>query len=68
MRILLLIIFLITSPYIILSQNNSPQINGSFETNLQTYQDDDAIGANAPDEAVLNNAFLNILYHQGKFT
>ena len=68
MRTLLLIILLVTSPYIILSQNNLPQINGSFETNLQTYQDDDAIGANAPDEAVLNNAFLNILYNQGNFT
>ncbi|MBT7619489.1 MAG: hypothetical protein HN594_00250, partial [Flavobacteriales bacterium] len=64
----LLLSFIFISPYLLLSQNNLGQINGNFETNLQSYTDDPSIDAIAADEVILNNAYLNILYTKGDFT
>ena len=53
----------------LLSQDNTAEIHGNFETNLQSYFVDSSIGANEPTaERVLNNAYLNILYTKGYFT
>ena len=64
----LLFIFLIISPLMSFAQNNWGSIRGNFESNMQTYMDDPAIGATAADEIILNNAFLNILYTKNDFT
>lgn len=64
----LVLSFIFISPYLLLSQNNLGQINGDFETNLQSYTDDPSIDAIAADEVILNNAYLNILYIKGNFT
>ena len=50
------------------SQNNSGGINIDFDLNMQTYMEDALIGAQAADEILLNNAYLNINYTKGNFT
>ena len=65
-KILFTLIF--ASPLLLLSQNNLGEIHGNFESNLQSYNDDPTIGAEAADEIILHNAFLNILYTKGNFT
>ena len=50
------------------SQNNSGGINIDFDLNMQTYREDALIGAQAADEILLNNAYLNINYTKGNFT
>ena len=50
------------------AQNNSGEIHGDFDLNLQSYQEDEIIGAKAADEIILNNAYLNINYTKGNFT
>ena len=42
-------------------------IHGDFLLNLQSYQEDLQIGAQAADEVILNNAYLNINYTKGNF-
>jgi len=49
------------------AQNNSGEIHGDFDLNMQSYQEDDIIGAKAADEIILNNAYLNINYTKGDF-
>ena len=49
------------------SQNNSGEIHGDFDLNMQSYQEDELIGAEAADEIILNNAYLNINYTKGDF-
>ena len=49
------------------SQNNSSEIHGNFDLNMQSYQEDELIGAEAADEIILNNAYLNINYTKGDF-
>lgn len=68
MKKFLLLISLIICHIICFSQNNSGEIHGNFENNLQSYNDDPAIGATAADEIILNNAHLNLLYTRGNFT
>ena len=46
---------------------NTGEIHGDFELNLQSYQEDKKIGANAADEIILNNAYLNLNYTKGNF-
>ena len=43
-------------------ESNIGVINGDFNLNLQSYQEDSKIGAEAQDEIVLNNAYLNLNY------
>ena len=43
------------------------EIHGDFDLNLQTYQEDELIGATAADEVILNNAYLNLNYTKGNF-
>jgi len=50
------------------AQNNSGEIHGDFDLNMQSYQEDKLIGAKAADEIILNNAYLNINYTKGDFT
>jgi len=50
-----------------LAQNNSGEIHGDFDLNMQSYQEDEIIGAKAADEIILNNAYLNINYTKGDF-
>jgi hypothetical protein len=47
---------------------NLGEIHGDFDLNLQSYQEDELIGATAADEVILNNAYLNINYMKGNFT
>ena len=63
-----IIAFLFVLPFFGLAQNNSGKINGNFDLSLQTYNEDESIGALAADEVMLNNAYLNLLYTKGKFT
>ena len=49
------------------SQNNIGEIHGDFDLNMQSYQEDELIGAEAADEIILNNAYLNINYTKGDF-
>ncbi len=47
------------------------KISGSFETIIQTYQEDTTIGvdsADVPNEKVLSNSYLNLNYTKGKFS
>jgi hypothetical protein len=60
--------FLFVLPFFGLAQNNSGEIHGDFDLSLQTYNEDESIGALAADEVMLNNAYLNLLYTKGKFT
>jgi hypothetical protein len=48
-------------------EKNSGEIHGDFSLNLQSYQEDLQIGAQAADEIILNNAYLNINYTKGSF-
>ena len=50
------------------AQNNGGEIHGDFDLNMQSYQEDEIIGAKAADEIILNNAYLNINYTKGDFT
>jgi len=49
------------------AQNNSGEIHGDFDLNMQSYQEDELIGAKAAEEIILNNAYLNINYTKGDF-
>ena len=62
--------FLITSfSFFGFSQEiNLSQIHGDFNLNLQSYQEDNLIGAIPADEYVLNNAYLNLNFSKGNFT
>ncbi len=62
----LLLLFSFLCSYIF--SQNSGQINGDFSLNLQSYVEDAAINAEAADEVVLNNAFLNLLYTNNNLT
>ena len=48
-------------------ENNLGEIHGDFNLNLQSYQEDLQIGAQAADETILNNAYLNLNYTKGNF-
>ena len=65
------IIFLITSIHFCFfsfsQEYSTGVINGDFNLNLQSYQEDSKIGAEAQDEIVLNNAYLNLNYTRGNF-
>ena len=65
-----LIFLVFTSNYLVAQDENSNlQIQGNFETNLQSYFIDSSIGAIEPtDERVLNNAYLNLRITKGNFT
>jgi len=63
-----IIAFLFVLPFFGLAQNNSGEIHGDFDLSLQTYNEDENIGALAADEVILNNAYFNLLYTKGKFT
>ena len=66
-KIPLLIIIISISFLGFSQQNNTGGIHGDFSLNLQSYQEDLQIGAQAADEIVLNNAYLNINYIKGRF-
>jgi len=50
------------------AQNNSGEIHGSFDLIMQSYLEDELIGAEIVDEIILNNAYLNINYTKGEFS
>ena len=50
------------------AQDNSGEFHGDFDLNMQSYQKDALIGAEAADEIILNNAYLNINYTKGDFS
>ena len=52
------IFFFIISNYGLFGQEG--QINGDFNLSLQSYQEDILIDAQAADEIVLSNAYLNL--------
>ena len=64
-----LLIIIIYIPLIGFTQKNSlGEIHGDFNLNLQSYQEDLTIGAEAAEEIILNNAYLNLNYTKGKFS
>ena len=63
-----LLIIIISISFLGFSQEkHSGEIHGDFSLNLQSYQEDLQIGAQAADEIILNNAYLNINYTKGSF-
>jgi hypothetical protein len=60
-----IIVLLVNNSY---SQNNIGEVHGDFNLNLQSYLEDETIGAKAADEIILNNAYLNIYYTKGNFS
>ena len=48
-------------------ETQSGEFHGDFSLNLQSYQEDKLIGAEAVDEIMLSNAYLNIHYTKGRF-
>ena len=48
-------------------ESNIGVITGDFNLNLQSYQEDSKIGAEAQDEIILNNAYLNLNYTRSNF-
>ena len=71
MRFKILFSLFVILPRLGLSQDpisEKSQINGSFETNLQSYLEDESIGAESADEVILNNAYLNIIYRKNNFS
>lgn len=62
-----IISFLSILPFFCLAQN-SGEFHGDFDFSLQTYNEDESIGALAADEVMLNNAYLNIVYTRGYFS
>ena len=66
-RKILLSLIILFSSIICFSQDNSGEFHGDFDLNMQSYQEDLKIGAEAADEIILNNAYLNINYTRGKF-
>ena len=50
------------------AQDNNGEFHGNFELNLQSYNEDATIGAQAVDEKILNNSYLNIIYTKGNFS
>lgn len=44
------------------------QIRGNFQFDMQYYREDSIIGAQQPNEQVLSNGFLNLVYTNGNFT
>ena len=66
-KILLLIITISVYCVGFSQEKNSGEIHGDFNLNLQSYQEDLQIGAEAADEIILNNAYLNLNYTKGNF-
>ena len=66
-KILLSLTVLCTS-IICFAQDNSGEFHGNFDLKMQSYQQDKLIGAEAADEIILSNSYLNINYTKGKFT
>ena len=50
---------LLICSYLSFSQNNLGEFHGDFDLNMQTYQEDKSIGAEAADEILLNNAYYH---------
>ena len=50
------------------TQSPNGEIHGNFQTDLQYYLLDTAIGANVPPQKFGNNSFVNILYNKNNFT
>ena len=67
-RKILLSLTVLCTTIICSAQNNSGEFHGNFDLNMQSYQDDELIGAEAADEIILSNSYLNINYTKGKFT
>ncbi len=65
----LISLFIISSTFFLgfSQESNLGEIHGDFNLNLQSYQDDELIGAQAADEIILNNAYLNLNYIKGNF-
>jgi hypothetical protein len=49
-------------------ENNTGQVTGNFQSDVQYYLEDTQIGAVAVDEQVLVNSFANFAYTLGKFS
>ena len=47
--------------------NQIGMINGEFNLNLKSYQEDKSIGAEEAEEIILNNAYLNLNFTRGNF-
>ena len=59
-RKIAIILTIVGYSFISFAQENSGEIHGDFNLSLQSYQEDLLIAAEAADEVVLNNAYLNI--------
>ena len=47
--------------------NQIGMINGEFNLNLKSYQEDKSIGAEKAEEIILNNAYLSLNFTRGNF-
>lgn len=70
---LLTTIIILSSASVAFAQNieetlSRGQIRGNFQIDGQYYQEDTIIGADQPDEQILSNGFLNLIYTNGDFS
>ncbi len=63
-RIILILLSFV--PFLMIAQNG--EIHGNFDLNIQSYQEDNAIGAERADEIMLSNSYFNVLYSNGNFS
>ena len=66
-RITIILSIVVHSFFSFAQENSAGEIHGDFSLSLQSYQEDLLIAAEAADEAVLNNAYLNVNYIKGNF-
>lgn len=65
-RLILFTFFLTTASFSVFGQNSDPgRISGSFQTDVQYLFEDSVIGANAVDERLLSNSYLQLTYQRG---
>jgi len=66
--ILLTCLVLVIPSKINAQENKDGEFHGSFQTDIQYYETDSTIGATAPNEKMLMNSYLNLLYTKGNFS
>ncbi|MCB0854982.1 MAG: hypothetical protein KDD63_22325, partial [Bacteroidetes bacterium] len=69
MKMLVFSLTIFSLPFLSLGQNiETGNISGSFQSDVQYLFPDSIIGANAVDENVLSNSFLQLTYQKGQFS
>ena len=68
MKKFIIALIVIVATQTAVAQENKGTFSGGFESNAQWYQDDDAIGVNAPQDQSRSNNYFSLRYSYDKFT